>query len=614
MAQIQKGTTFSTGDQVNAANLNAHVDSAILLPGAISDQASDVAAPTDTILINKAGSLKQATLASVFDSAGFLKADGTIPLTTGAQLVLGSTQQLSALQATSKGYVDATFLPITGGTLTGNLTLTTAAVVTLSKDPVSALQATTKQYVDYRSASSTIVALPSRIRADGYSAMIVRGSNFLYSWGYCRDGGLGAWQNNSAQTGVFSAFNVSIPSGVTIVDVIRCVGNSICLLSNGWVYTTGNNVSGQLGHGDTTNRYQFTRIEYFVTNSITISSIYLSSARTNETFGVCAAIASNGDLYTWGYGAVGQLGNNSTANKLTPTKITTVSNVVNVVLTDAFTGAAFALTNTGVLYATGYNYTGQLGLGNTTQRNSFIQTLTGVSKIDATSSGLSPNFNGTSIVLKTDGTVVAAGTGAEGALGNGSTANSSTWVTVSSLSSIKDIGITGGLAATAYAVSNSNQLYTWGYNAYGTVGDGTTTNRTTPFQVNTWVDNVSQPPPFIGSNFSVFLSSGSYGYATICVIDSNGLIYTVGYNSYYTFGSNVNNVRFTKIPITLPNPSEKPSSLCMFGIDGAQFMTILTNMGFVYCLGDNTTYGACQLGYSAGAPAYIGTPKFQPIA
>jgi hypothetical protein len=112
MAQIQKGTTFATGDQVTATTLNAHVDNAVLLPGAISDQVSDTAALTDTILINKAGSLKKTTVSSALDAGGFLKADGTIPLTTGAQLVLGSTQQLSALQATSKGYVDATYVAL----------------------------------------------------------------------------------------------------------------------------------------------------------------------------------------------------------------------------------------------------------------------------------------------------------------------------------------------------------------------------------------------------------------------------------------------------------------------------------------------------------------------
>jgi hypothetical protein len=155
MAQIQKGTTYATGSQVTADNLNAHVDSATLLPGAITDQAAGTALGTDLILVSKAGVLNKVTAASISslaDSGGvFLRTDGSAAMATGQQLTLGTTNQLAALNATSKGYVDAvaaTRLPLTGGTLTGNLTLTTTAVVTLSKDPVNALEAATKQYVD----------------------------------------------------------------------------------------------------------------------------------------------------------------------------------------------------------------------------------------------------------------------------------------------------------------------------------------------------------------------------------------------------------------------------------------------------------------------------------
>jgi len=154
MAQIQKGTTYATGTQVTGDNLNAHVDSAILLPGAITDQTTGTADSSDLVLVSKAGVLNKVTAASISslaDSGGiFLRIDGSAAMTTGQQLTLGTTNQIAALNAASKGYVDASFLKLTGGTLTGNLTLTTSGVVTLSKDPVNALEATTKQYVDNR--------------------------------------------------------------------------------------------------------------------------------------------------------------------------------------------------------------------------------------------------------------------------------------------------------------------------------------------------------------------------------------------------------------------------------------------------------------------------------
>jgi hypothetical protein len=113
MAQIQKGTTYATGTQVTADNLNAHVDSAILLPGAIGDQINVTSlAQEDSTIILQSGSLKEATIAQIKtatapDLTGYLKADGSVSITTGQQLTLGTTNQLTALNATSKGYVDS---------------------------------------------------------------------------------------------------------------------------------------------------------------------------------------------------------------------------------------------------------------------------------------------------------------------------------------------------------------------------------------------------------------------------------------------------------------------------------------------------------------------------
>jgi hypothetical protein len=75
----------------------------------------------------------------------------------------------TAFHAATKNYVDnrittvngtfANYLPLTGGTLTGSLTFTGASTdVTLAHDPASALQAATKQYVD--NLTQNIIAIP----------------------------------------------------------------------------------------------------------------------------------------------------------------------------------------------------------------------------------------------------------------------------------------------------------------------------------------------------------------------------------------------------------------------------------------------------------------------
>jgi hypothetical protein len=80
MAQIQKGTTYTTGDQVTAANLNNLADAAILLAGAITDQtAKTVPLAADTILLHSAAdtALRKSTLTQVFANAT------GIPISTG---------------------------------------------------------------------------------------------------------------------------------------------------------------------------------------------------------------------------------------------------------------------------------------------------------------------------------------------------------------------------------------------------------------------------------------------------------------------------------------------------------------------------------------------------
>jgi hypothetical protein len=74
MAQIQKGTTYGTtspSNLVTSTNLNNHVDDAVLLPGAITDQtAKTVLASADTILVHSSAdtALRKTTAAQVFSS------------------------------------------------------------------------------------------------------------------------------------------------------------------------------------------------------------------------------------------------------------------------------------------------------------------------------------------------------------------------------------------------------------------------------------------------------------------------------------------------------------------------------------------------------------------
>jgi photosystem II stability/assembly factor-like uncharacterized protein len=85
------------------------------------------------------------------------------------------------------------------------------------------------------------------------------------------------------------------------------------------------------------------------------------------------------------------------------------------------------------------------------------------------------------LAVKSDGTVWAWGYNAYGQLGNGTTTNSSTAVQVSGISGAT--AVAGGLYHSLALKSNGSSL-AWGDNAAGQLGNGTTTNSSTPVQVS----------------------------------------------------------------------------------------------------------------------------------
>ena len=155
MPQIQAGVTYATGAQVTATNLNAHVNNAVLVPGAISDQtAASSSTSADSVLLLQGGVLKKATLAQIQagvapDAANYVQRNGSVAMT--GELTLSSSTPANALSAASKGYVDtglATKQASLGFTPVNKAGDTGVGPIALSANPVSALQVTTKQYVD----------------------------------------------------------------------------------------------------------------------------------------------------------------------------------------------------------------------------------------------------------------------------------------------------------------------------------------------------------------------------------------------------------------------------------------------------------------------------------
>ena len=81
-------------------------------------------------------------------------------------------------------------------------------------------------------------------------------------------------------------------------------------------------------------------------------------------------IKTDGTLWSWGYNPYGQLGLGDTTQRNSPVQIGSETYWASAYFGQHY---AAALTNTNELYVWGYNGQGQLGLGDTINRSSPVQ-------------------------------------------------------------------------------------------------------------------------------------------------------------------------------------------------------------------------------------------------
>ena len=172
-------------------------------------------------------------------------------------------------------------------------------------------------------------------------------------------------------------------------------------------------------------------------------------------------------------GESGQIGNNSTLNALAPVQVgsgfTTIS---------AGRSSSFAIKTDGTLWAWGSNSSSQLGTG-TTKSSEPLPVLVGEGYSQLSAGGITgvPGIaigNGThTLALKTDGTLWAWGQNAYGQLGDGTTTVRSTPVQVGTGFARISAGGLHSLATKA-----DGTLYAWGSNTMAQTGQGTVTANT----------------------------------------------------------------------------------------------------------------------------------------
>lgn len=266
------------------------------------------------------------------------------------------------------------------------------------------------------------------------------------------------------------------------------------------------------------------------------------------------ALGSDENLYAWGDNSSGQLGDGTNTLRQTPVKINKPANTsAQFTFTTIAAGdhSSFAIGSDGNLYAWGNNTRGQLGDGTTTNRSAPIQ----VPKPAGVSNGftwtqVSTRWDHT-LALGSDHNLYAWGWNEYSQLGNtsvptgtdNSDAYSSKPVLVSRPAGVTFTQLSAG-RYNSFALGSDNNLYAWGLNVSGRLGDGTDILRSTPVQVH-------QPA---GVTFSQF----SAGDTSCFAISTNGDLYAWGWNGYGRLGDG-SNAEDRKTP-TLISPPNGASS------------------------------------------------------
>lgn len=296
----------------------------------------------------------------------------------------------------------------------------------------------------------------------------------------------------------------------------------------GRVLTWGYNGYGQLGNKTKTNSgTPVYVVDEFGEQIKNIKSISAGDAHM-------MALTNDGEVLSWGYSNYGQLGINTKDTKTFAVKVqrfavtedgtvtTELENMNNIKQISCGTEFSLALTNDGEIYAWGRGDYGQIGNGAATSVSIANKvSIVDVEKIDA--GGLQ------AVALKRDGTVWAWGMNRYGNLGIATSSTSSSnaaykktvpvQVVVATSSPLTDVVDISSIYETSYALTANGELYGWGLNTSGQVGDNTIVNKAVATRV---VANAGDEL----TNIKV-LPDGQHTHTNL-IADADGYLYLTG--------------------------------------------------------------------------------------
>lgn len=286
----------------------------------------------------------------------------------------------------------------------------------------------------------------------------------VHTWGMnCTSGQLGNGTNTSL---VEPARIVGISNVIMIQIATSSSGSCYGLDASGRIYVWGNNSNSQLGDGLTSNR----NVPYIINSTGTLSGqvVRFIAAGIATTY----ALDTLGRLHGWGSG----LGLPGGANATTPTLYNTHGTLATASIrfkqVAAGRNIAFAVDSSGKVHAWGVNTNGQLGNGSFTTSNTTPAYVGGtVSTTIITKVTAGDNYG---MAIDTSGRLHLWGGNNKGQLGNGNNNNIHTpFIGSNVLYNGKFLEDISANHQTSYAMDREGNIYTWGNNAGGQIGNNT---------------------------------------------------------------------------------------------------------------------------------------------
>jgi len=353
-------------------------------------------------------------------------------------------------------------------------------------------------------------AIATAVAAGAQHTCAVTGHGAVQCWGENSSGQLGDGTTTDRATPVPVSGFGSGAVAVTAGEYHTCA-----LTSAGAVWCWGANDSGQLGDGTMTNRL----------TPVIVTGLTSGVVAVGAGYGHTCAVTGGGALLCWGGNWYGQLGNGISGDHLTPVAVSGLGSGVAAVAVGG--EHTCALTSGGAVQCWGANQYGQLGDGTTTQR----QTPVGVSGLTSGVAAVAAGGAHT-CALTSAGAAWCWGVNYGGRLGDGTTTDRWTPVAVSGLGS----GVVAVAASGSHtcAVTSGGGLQCWGSNYYGQVGDGTITDRWTPVTVSGLASGVVSVASAVGLH--------------TCALTSGGAVKCWGYNSSGQLGDGTTTNRLTLVP------------------------------------------------------------------